>query len=1077
MSDRLSPPRALRCLIVLILFLIPSLSPSPALAKKEPASEPTAGRFDPSLFQAMEWRNIGPFRGGRSTAVAGVPDEPFTYYFGGTGGGLWRTTDGGLNWENISDGHFETGSVGAIAVAPSDANVIYVGMGEAPVRGVMTTHGDGVYRTTDGGRSWQHLGLDETRHISRVRVHPDDPDTVWVAAQGHLWGPNPERGIYKSTDGGHSWRQVLWIDATTGASDLSLDATNPRILYAALWQHRRWPWKIESGGPGSGLWKSTDGGESWEKLTEGLPELMGKVRVAVSPADPQRVWAMVEAEEGGLYRSEDGGQSWRLRNDEQVLRGRPWYYTHVFADPQNADVVWVLNAPAMKSIDGGKTFTRVNTPHGDNHDLWINPRDPRWMINANDGGANVSFNGGRSWTTQGNQPTAQFYRVITDDQFPYKVYGGQQDNSSVAILSRSMEGGITERHWHEIGGCETAYPAFDPDNPRYVYAGCYQGIISEYDTITESRRDVMAYPFVGLGSKPADLRYRFNWNAPIVASPHDPTTIYHAGNVVLKTTDRGRSWQEISPDLTRNEPEKQGPGGGPITSEGAGGETYNTILSLVASSHEAGVLWVGTDDGLVHLTRDGGANWQAVTPPGIGEAMINAIEISPHDPGTAYLAVTLYKWDDLRPIVFKTADYGATWSDLAAGIPDGTIVRVVREDPARRGLLYAGTENGLYVSWDDGARWQKLQLNLPVVPITDLTLRHHDLVASTQGRAFWILDDVTPFHHVDDEVAAAELYLLPPRATWRTGGYRWRWPGAYGANPPNGVLIHYLLAGAPAPELILAIYDAEGRLVRRVTSTKAEEEGEGEEGPRGREGGEDVLSTKPGMNRYVWDLRYQKLTRIPGTLEFPTGDGHRVAPGSYRLELSRGEVTLSRELEVLEDPRRDTRPEEYRVHQESLVTLRERVHEIHDAVNRLAEVKEQIEALLERVEERAGAEEIREAGDKLVEAIETLDESLVQRKTKTHQDIINFPNRLNAEYIWLYAQIDGSGPPVSKGAKERFAELEGRWREHQAEMERLIGEELAAFNELFRKHEIPAVILPEPEPAMPVEDEEVRSSE
>ncbi len=633
-------------LSILIAVLLLGLAGGPAAAaksKKVPeapemkaAAEPAVA---PELFQGMAWRNVGPFRGGRVTAVAGVAQDPYTYYFGATGGGVWKTENAGTTWANVSDGFFETGTVGALAVAPSDPNVVYAGMGEEPVRGVTTAAGDGVYRSTDAGKSWTHVGLEATRHISAIAVHPKNPDLVYVGAQGNQYKDTPERGVYRSADGGATWKLVLHVSDGAGVSSLSMDPTNPRILYAAFWDHRRKPWVMRSGGPDSGVWKTTDGGDTWERLgTEkgpeegGLPALMGKVGVAVSPARPERVWAMVEADDGGLFRSDDGGKSWRRVNDQRVLRARAWYYTHVIADPTDPNTVFVLNAPAMRSIDGGRTFSRVNSPHGDNHALWVNPRDHRYMVNGNDGGAAVSLDGGATWSTQGNQPTAQFYRVDVDHQFPYHLYGGQQDNTTVDIAS-AAPGGIGRQDWHQVGGCESAHVAFDPDDPVLVYAGCYQGMISEHDQRTGLERDVAAIPFLGLGTDPKDQPHRFNWNAPIEVSPQDPRVIYHGANVLLRTDDRGVTWTEISPDLTRNDPDKQGPGGEPITNESAGGEVYGTIFAIAPSPHDAGTIWVGSDDGLVHLTRDGGASWSDVTPPGLGEAQVNAIDVSPTRPG------------------------------------------------------------------------------------------------------------------------------------------------------------------------------------------------------------------------------------------------------------------------------------------------------------------------------------------------------------------------------------------------------------------------------------------------------------
>ena len=719
-----------------------------------------ADSLDVIFKDGLTWRNIGPFRGGRSLAAAGIPTNPQTYYFGSVGGGIWKTEDGGMIWENVSDGYFNTGSVGAVAVSESDPNVVYVGMGEACIRPVMTSHGDGVYKSTDAGETWIHIGLKDTRTISSVLVHPKDHNTVYVAVQGDQYQASESRGIYRSVDGGQTWEKVLYVNEHAGASGLSMDRNNPRILYAAFWDHQRKPWQMRSGGDGSGIYKSSDGGNTWNKLTKGLPETMGKTDVSVSAANSKRVYVIVEAEKGGLFRSDDGGKSFKRVNSDRVLIARSWYYIHVFADPQDENVVYVLNAPFMKSTDGGETFTNVSVPHGDNHGLWINPLDNRNMINANDGGANISFNGGISWSTQKNQPTAQFYRVITDNRFPYYVYAGQQDNSSVAVPSRTNGRGIDWSDWYRAAGCESAYLAFDPDNPVTVYGGCYQGLIEKFDIITRKSRSIMAYEYLGLGSVPKDQKYRFNWNAPIIASPHDPSIIYHAGNVVFKTFDGGNSWDVISPDLTRNEIEKHDLGGVPFTNEAAGGEVYNTIMYMVESTHEPGTIWTGSDDGLIHVTQDDGKSWENVTPRGLDEGIINAIEISPHDPGTVYFTFTRYKFGDLSPSIYRTTNYGKSWTQRTKGINGNAFVRVVREDPVQKNLLYAGTETGLYISFNGGKLWEQFQLNLPVVPITDLTIRNNDLVASTQGRAFWILDDLTPIHQYKDELNKKDFHLF-----------------------------------------------------------------------------------------------------------------------------------------------------------------------------------------------------------------------------------------------------------------------------------------------------------------------------
>ncbi len=1020
-----------------------------------PAQSPPP--VDPVLYSGLKWRCIGPFRGGRSVAVTGVTQQPFTFYFGSCGGGIWKTTDAGTTWKNVSDGQLGTGSVGALAVAPSDPNVIYAGMGEADIRGVTTSFGDGVYRSTDAGTTWVHLGLPTTRHIATIVVHPADPDTVWVAAQGNAWKSTEERGVYRSRDGGASWERVLFVDASSGATGLSIDPGNPRALYAAIWDHQRVPWQVRSGGPGSGIYRTVDGGDSWEKLSKGLPELMGKTDVAVSPARPDRVWVLAEADEGGLFRSDDGGVTFKRVNAERVLRARAWYYIHLFADPANADTVYVMNAPFMKSIDGGATFKRISTPHGDNHALWINPDNPALMINGNDGGANVSLNGGATWSTQSNQPTAQFYRVITDAQFPYRVYGGQQDNSTVGIQSRSDGNGIGREHWSPVGGGESAFVAFDPDDPRHIYAGVYQGLISAFDRETGFSRDIMAYPFLGLGADPKDLRYRFNWNAPIVASPHDPKTIYHAGNVVLRTRDGGLNWEEISGDLTRNEIEKHGRGGVPITNEAAGGETYNTIQYLVESPHEPGVLWVGTDDGLVHLSRDGGSSWSAVAPRDFGEAMINAIECSPHDPATAYVAVTRYKYGDFTPHVWVTRDYGETWKRIADGLPEDAFVRVVREDPERKGLLYAGTELGAFVSFDDGGHWQPLQLNLPLVPITDLTIRNNDLVAATQGRAFWILDDLSPLQQHNAELTGAQLHLFTPRPALRVGGGGWQKPPRdRGQNPPPGATIDYVIGeeiDVTATPLVLEIYDSERQLVRRLESSGDNAEPSGT-ADRSRPTGL-ALPAEPGMNRAVWDLRAEAVTEIPGQSGYGSRNGYRVSPGTYEVRLSAGDHSVSQPLTVLPDPRLGRDAADFG----TAIALARELHQIADDIHRsvvkVRSVRRQIRDQLDRV--RESAPELSKNGKALVARLETWEEQVVQSKQETQQDVVNFANQLNAEVLDLLAKIDRAGPPLTAGMRERATDLEKEWREREQELRTILGADLSAFNELFRSSGLPVV--------------------
>lgn len=1013
-------------------------------------------QLDPSLYQSMEWRNIGPYRGGRSVAVAGVTSKPLVYYFGGVGSGVWKTTDAGQTWSNVSDSTFGTSSVGALAVAPSDPNVIYVGMGEHAVRGVATSYGDGVYKSTDAGKTWRHMGLRETRHVAAVVVHPTNADLVYVAAQGAVHGPTEHRGVYRSKDGGATWERVLYLNETTGASALSMDRTNPRILYAGTWDHLRRPWEVRSGGPGSGIHKSTDGGDTWTRLTNGFPELMGKTSVSVS-ADPERVYALVEADPGGgVFRSDDGGTSWKNINDNWTLRARAWYYIHIHADPQNADVVWIMNAPLMKSIDGGKSFTRVRTPHGDNHALWINPTNSEYLINGNDGGANVSLNGGTTWSTQQNQPTAQFYRVNTDNRFPYYVYGGQQDNSSVAIVSRTSGRGIGWKDWYAVAGCESAYVAFDPDNPARNYGGCYMGQIEEFDEAIRESHNVMAYPFLPAALASRDIKYRFNWNAPIVVSQHDPRVIYHAGNVLLKSTNRGRSWEEISPDLTRDDDAKQGPGGSPITNEGAGGEIYGTIMYVAESPHDAATIWTGSDDGLVQVTRDGGRNWANVTPRDMPEGMVNAIDVSPHDPAVVYVAFTRYKFNDFTPHIYKSRDYGQSWTRIVKGIAPDAFVRVVREDPKRRGLLYAGTETGLYVSWNDGADWQSLQLGMPITPITDLKIQgqHNDLVAATQGRGFWILDDLSPLQQMNLRIARSPVHLFEPRDAYRmAGGGGFQFPMANaGKNPPAGAIVDvYLTNASDSITVTMDVLDPAGAVIRTYSTDR-----------EATTDSSSVIKVKQGHNRLSWDLRYETLENVPKLYTWGSLRGHRVAPGTYQIRVSQGDVSVTVPVSVRRDPRVDATDADFRDQDRFIARVSAELSAIHQGVIRLQQVRAQVEDLMERTKDAAAGKPVGDAGKHLVADLTALEDSLVQKRVADGQTVINFPSRLRFQYVYLRGAVDGAEGIVTDGAKELFGDLSARWARHEAQLEGLLGPRLAGFNQLIAEQGIPAVIVPQP---------------
>lgn len=1010
-----------------------------------------------SLYSGLSWRNIGPFRGGRSVAATGVVGIPGTYYMGSTGGGIWKTEDSGLTWKNVSDGFLKTGTVGDIAVSESDPNLVLVGMGEHAARGVMTSMGDGVYVSRDAGNTWGHIGLSESRHISDVIIHPTENDTYYVAVQGAQYGAGGQRGIYRTTDGGANWERVLFVDDRTGAASLSMDPGNPRILYAAMWEHRRYPWTMESGGPSSGLYKSADGGSTWEKLSEGLPETFGKAGISASGAQSGLVYAVLEAEgeQAGVYRSDDGGKSWRQVNKDRINVARSWYYMEIFADPQDPERVYVLNAPMTRSIDGGKTFQTIATPHGDNHDLWIHPQDNRIMINANDGGANISGNGGQTWSTQENQPTAQFYRVITDNRFPYYVYGGQQDNSAIAIISRTGDQGIDWKDWYSVAGCESAYLAFDPDDPDVIYGGCYQGIIEKWVQATREGKEIKEYPELSLGAAPEDQKYRFNWNAPILTDPFDRNTVYHAGNVVFKSTDGGMSWEAISPDLTRNDPERHGPGGRPFTNEAAGGENYNTIMYLTASPHERGTLWAGSDDGLVHLSRNGGQSWENVTPGDMREGIVNSIEVSPHDPATAYVTLMRYKFMDLNPYVYKTSDYGATWELITDGLDDPNgFVRVVREDPVRPGLLYAGTETGMYLSLDGGGLWQPFRLNLPVVPVNDLTFRNNDLVAATAGRAFWILDDLSPlqqpFDHEDP------LSLITPRETVLfSGGSTQRPVPGLGQNPKSGVIIDYYLGReSDSVDLTLEILE-NGEVIRSFDNKGPKDFKSWPGGPSKPE----ALSANQGLNRFVWDFRRESLPAVDGVFVYGNYQGSRVGPGEYSVRIRYDSIERTRPIRVLPRPDMEINPEDYEEQQTALAQIEGAIRDMHLAVNQLRSVKAQLRSYRELLSGREAADSLLQMGDELLERITAWEEELIQPKQKTFQDVINYNNQLNAELMYLKSYIDTAYPALTQGARQRLEDLMAEWSALSGERDAIVGDGMDAYNRLYRELGLPALIM------------------
>lgn len=1028
-----------------------------------PQSAALAQRGEDGLIKGLRWREIGPFRGGRVTAVAGVTAQPYVYYFGATGGGVWKTIDGGSSWTPVSDQYFKTGSVGAIGVAESDPNVVYVGMGEVPIRGNVS-HGDGMYKSTDAGRTWKHTGLGDTRHIGRVRVHPKNPDLVYVAALGHIFGPNEQRGIFRSTDGGKNWQKVLYRNDKAGAVDLVLDPENPNNIYAGFWEVYRKPWTLESGGQGSGLFKSTDGGETWTEITRnpGLPRaLVGKVGITVSPVNPDRLWAIIEADDGGVFRSDNGGRTWTKVNEQRSLRQRAWYYTRIYADTQNVDTVYVLNVSFGKSNDGGRTFTNISVPHSDNHDLWIAPNDSQRMINSNDGGANVTFNGGRSWTQQ-NQPTAQFYRVAVDNDFPYNIYGAQQDNSTVKITSRTVDSGIDVMHWYEVGGCESGWIAPHPKNSDIVFAGCYGGFISRYDHRTGQLRNVTVWPDNPMGAGAEAMKYRFQWNFPILFSPHE-NTLYTGGNVLFKSTNEGQSWQPISGDLTRNDKSKQGSSGGPITKDNTSVEYYCTIFTVMESPVQKGVIWTGSDDGLVQVTRDGGKNWENVTPK--TDQMpewiqINSIDASSHDAATAYVAATMYKWDDFKPYLYKTSDYGKTWKKITNGIPDGAFTRVVREDPNKRGLLYAGTETGIYISFDDGETWQSLQSNLPVVPITDLAVhkREKDLIASTQGRSFWVLDDLTVLHQMAD-TANADAYLFKPEDVYRmpgSGGFLA--PGAtIGQNPPSGAVFYYYLKNRPAGEVTIEILDSTGKSVNKYTNRPQNVAGQG---GGGFGGGQSVAPMNQGLNRFIWNFRYANATSFPGLIMWSGSlQGPVAVPGVYQAKLTVDGKTLTQSFEIKKDPRIDTTQQDFAKQFDLLIKIRDKVTEIHEAITQIRDARKQVEDIVARMKDQPNGKAIADAAKSLNDKMIAVEEALYQTKNQSNQDPLNYPIRLNNKLAALTGVVSSADAAPTEQSYAVYEDLVAKITVELLKFDQIIKNDLPAFNKLVRDQNVPAVIV------------------
>ncbi|HJT18651.1 MAG TPA: glycosyl hydrolase [Thermoanaerobaculia bacterium] len=1063
---------------------------------------------DVSVLKNLQYREVGPYRGGRADAVEGIADQPLVYYFGSTGGGVWKTVDGGQTWMPVSDGYFG-GTIGAIAVAPSDPSVVYAGTGEETIRGNVSP-GSGMWKSTDAGKTWTHIGLDDSYHIGRIRVHPTNPDLVYVAAMGHAFGPNDMRGVYRSKDGGKTWDRILFVNKDSGAVDLAMDPTNPRILYATTWRFKRGPYFFESGGEGSALWKSTDGGDTWRELShnKGMPKgTLGIIGVSVSPTNPQNVYAIVEAKDGGVYRSRDGGDTWTKTSGSSDLRQRAWYYTRIYADPKDEDTSYVVNVAFHKSKDGGRTWTTIRTPHGDNHDLWIAPNDPQRMIESNDGGAQVSTDGGATWTTLLNQPTAQFYRLSVDTDFPYHILGPQQDNTAVRIRNRTNGGGIGERDWEVTAGGESGYIVADPTDPDVVYGGSYGGLLVRLNHRTGEVRDVNPWPDNPMGWGDATLKQRFQWNFPIFFSPNDPHTMYAGSQYLLKTTNGGSSWQVISPDLTRNDPSKMGPTGGPITKDNTSVEYYCTIFYGAESPVEPGVIWVGSDDGLVHVTRDGGQHWENVTPPKTimpEWIMINEIEASPFDKGTAYVAATMYKWDDFRPYMYKTTDYGKTWTKIVDGIPNNEFTRVIRSDTKKRGLLFAGTERGVYVSFDDGAHWQSMQQKLPIVPIHDMLVHDDALILATHGRGFWMLDDIEPLRQLTPEVATQSVHLFEPAPTWRMegGGGFGGGGGArtQGSNPPNGVIVDFLIHDQkPGTKVSLAFLGPDGKVLRELKgevqaeaakpvevkggvvppppappttatvktegglaeqepSAQAEAAQQEEEETGGRRGRDldRLTGITNGHNRVSWNLRMPEAKRFPGLVMWSGGtQGPRVLPGTYTVRLTVGDQPPQTTTFVLkQDPRTKATPADLKAQFDFVQGVHEKLSEINGQVQKIMDVKKSLADIKKR---SADNKEVVNAANDLDKKITTIEEALYQTNNHSPEDPLNFPIKLNDKLAGVADSAAlGANPPTAQQIEVRD-ELYAQIDPELAKLKTIWDTDLPAFNKLVADQKVPAI--------------------
>jgi photosystem II stability/assembly factor-like uncharacterized protein len=963
-----------------------------------------AQTYEEKLYDAVQWRLVGPHRGGRSATVAGVASERNTFYFGATGGGVWKTTDGGRTWSNISDGYFG-GSIGAVAVADSDSNIIYVGGGEKTVRGNVS-YGYGFWKSIDAGKTWESLGMEETRFISRIRIHPTNPDVVYAAVLGDIFKPTEMRGVYKSTDGGKSWDRKLFVNPQAGAVDLILDPNDPEVMYASTWELKRTPYSLESGGPGSKMFKSTDGGETWKEISrnKGLPEgILGIMGITVSPLNSNRLWAIVENLNGGVFRSDDGGETWEKTNEDRNLRQRAWYYSRIYADTQSDSTVYVMNVSYHKSTDGGKTFKGSNAPHGDHHDLWIDPNDNQRMIIADDGGAQVSFDGGENWSTYMNQPTSQFYRVTTDNHFPYRIYGAQQDNSTMRINHRNEGYGITEADWEVSAGSESGWLAVDPTDNDVVYGGNYGGLLQMLNHRTGARRNVNVYPDNPMGHGAEGMKYRFQWNFPIFFSPHDPKVLYTTSNQFHRSTNGGQTWETFSPDLTRNAKEKLGPSGGPITKDNTSVEYYSTIFAATESPLKKGVLWAGSDDGLVHVSVDNGKTWENVTPKDLPEwIQINSMEGHPFEEGGLYLAATSYKNGDFAPYLYKTTDYGKSWTKIVNGIDAQHFTRVVRADPAKKGILYAGTETGMYISFNDGGSWQPFQLNLPIVPITDLTIKENNLIAATQGRSFWIIDDLTVIHQLSENIGNKSFHLFKPQDSYRLDGVR-RESKTAGTNRPGGVLVYYHLKEEPKEEVRLEFYDIQRNLIKEFSSKGIEK---------------DTLKYKTGSNEFNWNLRIPDAKGFEGMIMW-SGPlrGPKVVPGDYLVRLIVDGQSQDQGFKVLPDLRYESTQEDLQAQYDFLLKVRDKLTETHETITLIRKYKAEMDTIVQKNPRQ------KRRIEPVVNAISDIEKELYQTQNRSGQDPLNFPIRLNNKLAHLNSIVGTGEFRPTDGAEEVRAEL------------------------------------------------------